>query len=107
MEKTIDRLIMNHENNSGKEKYILVCAIDEFKILQKLLSEKYNIKDYQGVNSIWRHVIEDDSNFREGTARFKNFDLNVYCSSKIVGGFVISKMNRLPMMYMDIFKNNK
>ena len=106
MKKEIDELIKKHEEEPYK-KYIMLCSIKDFKELQRLLSEEYKIKDYQGGNSIWRHVAEPDQKFTEGTARFDNFELNVYRSPKIYYGYTIAEMKKLPLFYMDIFKNSK
>jgi hypothetical protein len=66
-------------------------------------------EDFKVVNICWRHAVEEGNlgGFREGTIKFKGFTLNVYCSGKIVAGYTISKMNGLPLIYMDIFKNDK
>lgn len=102
----IDDLMEKHQEDQEKSKYILVCSIEDFKTLQRLMRDKYKIKDYAGTNSMWRHVLEEDNTtYREGTVKFKGFNLNVYCSPKIIGGAVVSKMNGLPLAYMDIFKN--
>jgi len=101
MKKTIDNLIEKHEFEPYK-RYMLTCSVDDFKILQKLMSEEYKVqpKSKDG----WRHVIEGNESFREGVVKFKGFELNVYCSPKIFAGWVISGINSLPIVYMDIFK---
>jgi len=107
MKEDIDNLIELHKDNKGIKKYIMVLSLREFKNLQKLLSEEYSIKEKQVPASLWRHADEDGKTpYREGTVKFKGFELNVYCHTNIVGGYVISKMNDLPLVYMDIFKNS-
>jgi hypothetical protein len=70
------------------------------------MSEEYKIKDTSA--GMWHHVVSEDGNsYREGIVKFKGFNLNVYCSSKIVAGYTISRKNGLPLIYMDIFKNDK
>ena len=106
MEKTIDSLIEKHEYEKYT-KYILVCSVSEFKKLQELMVNKYKIKE--GKDPMWRHLFKEGQkgSVREGTVKFKNFELNAYCSSGIIGGSVITKMNELPLAYMNMFKNSK
>lgn len=110
MEKQIDKLIELHKDNKGCIKYIMPCGVEEFKDLQKLMANKYKIEDYKkDTVSMWRHIVNTDNitSVREGTVKFKGFEINVYCTPEIVGGYTISKMNVLPLAYMDIFKNSR
>ena len=102
MKKDIDELLLKHETEKHKN-YILVCSVKLFKDFQKLMLEEYKIKP-KGKASEWRHVVEGNSSYREGTVKFNGFDIKVYCSPKIHYGYTISDMKALPLTFMDIFK---
>ena len=101
MEKRIDSLIDLHKE--GYTKYVLLCSISDFKLLQRLMNTEYHIKDYPGNNSMWVHNGTRSEPTRIGTVRFTHFELNVTCPSLYEGEVVIEQVDEVSKK----FRNSK
>lgn len=102
MEKQIDQLIEKHKDGDYA-KYTLLCSVSDFKKLQRLMSQKYKIKDYPGNNSMWTHNGTVENPTRIGTVRFNNFEINVTCKTKYEEDFVLHESSNISTK----FKNSR
>lgn len=100
MEKQIDEIIKKAET-SEYSKYLMTCSISDFKQLQKLMRDKYKIKDYHGGNSMWVH--DTDAQMTYGTVRFNNFEINVMRLADYFGEFKLKQVDEVDK----IFKNSR
>ena len=91
MEKQIDQLIQQHKDLVEYGKYTLECSVSDFKRLQKLMSEKYKIKDDWGKKAQWRHNGTIKNPTRTGIVKFNNFEIKVICKTYYEGDFMIIK----------------
>lgn len=104
MKKQIDKLISEH--TEGYQKYGLKLSIGDFKLLQKLMANEYQIKEYTAkYNSIWSHKhISEDVYATVGTILFTNFELNVYRAIDYDGEAEFKAVDEVDKK---IFKNSK
>ena len=88
IEKQINQLIKENIDSESYSKYILVCSVKDFKTLQRLMKDKYDIKEFDGkTQSMWKHYYEGSLPKTIGTVIFKyaNFELNVIRREKYTG----------------------
>ena len=103
MKKQIDQLINKH--TEGYQKYILKLSVSDFKALQRLMASEYQMKDYSGLNGMWKHDVTGQITY--GTVRFDNFELNVIKDESQMGGKEPSLHEAKDNVVSDIFWNSK
>lgn len=88
MKKQINNLIKKHIDSEDYSKYIVICSVKDFKELQSLMYNKYDIKEFNGkLQSMWKHVGTKGRPCTIGTVIFKyaNFELNIIRRDKYKG----------------------
>ena len=105
MKKDLDK-IFELSKDMEHRTFTLLCTINSFKHLQKLMSEEYHIQEPD--DGMWRHVVESDkSGYREGTFNFNNCQINVFCTKRISGEFVFFEDGMIPLINTKVFKHYK
>lgn len=106
LEQQIDKFI--EINKDGYQKYILKCSVKYFKQLQDLMQNKYKIKDYLGTESMWTHIgVHKHGPVRFGTVKFKNFEINVYCPTRMSEGYQFGFDDDFIDIDLSLFKHSK
>ena len=94
MKKQIDSLIEKH-SDTDYGIYTLECNLNDFKLLQRLMSSEYKIKDFAGNNSMWKHNGTEGNPSRIGTVIFGNIELNVTCFNNYTDEPVFTKVEKV------------